>query len=225
MTSPVPIAFLCASLFALACISLVALRNASDLHRRVSLIEKNKTLDKETIEITRTQVMYDSRASHGNTFYAGVDTRVQLDKSIFGQRLYMDLDEYDVVHPAVLAKGAVVVQGSGRLVLDGDASDLIMKIDNEYFSLRELFGIGRGIDTSPRPEDSDLQSASSLASYNYLIDICKSTDLLRGGSCQSRRNFGVDSCLNLQGPTTCYCGGGYDPKHHPPRHFVVKSQI
>ena len=159
-----------------------------------------------------------------NVFYSGVDLSVTLDKPIFGKPLYADLDQYDTVHPAVLARGALVVQGSGRMVLDGDASDLILKIDNEYFSLRQLLGIGRGIDTTPRPPPDS--GSTDPDNNEYVNNLCASTKLIpRGLSCPLRNNFGTDSCLQTTGPTTCYCGGGYQPLGNTIRlrHFICRE--
>ncbi len=77
-----------------------------------------------------------------NIFYAGTATQIRLDQPILGAPAAGELDAYDKVYPSVLAYGTVAVRGTGRLVLDGDASDVVLKIDNTYFSLRELFGFG-----------------------------------------------------------------------------------
>ena len=230
MASKIALSLLCLSLVALAAISFVALQHTHELHKRIVALEKNQT-HQQAAQEAHQKAQEQTRQNHHrkNIFFAGVDQRVVLDKPILGERLFMDLDEYDVVHPAVLAKGAVVVQGSGRLILDGDASDLILKIDNEYFSLRQLFGIGKGIDPTPRYSAVELDT-SSPERYNFLPTLCGGTEItVRGGlaSCPLRRNFGVDSCLVRNGPTTCYCGGGYEPLGSTIRlrHFICEENI
>ena len=144
-----------------------------------------------------------------NVFYAGTDTQIKLDRSILGPRAPGEMDQYDTVFPSVLAFGTAVVRGSGRLILDGDASDIIMKIDNTYFSVRELFGFGKSLtfgqaQPPPPPPDAAL-----------LRDLCTDTDVLTptdsgATNCAYRRNWGVDACFrDKDSIPICVCGGGW----------------
>jgi hypothetical protein len=202
-------------------------RTQEDLLTRLStrLDAQQKAIDNS---LTRSPLPTPANAS-SNIFYAGTGSRVVLDRPILGPPLQGDLDGYDEVYPAALTYGSVVVRGSGRVVLDGDASDLILKIDNAYFSLRELLGFGNALDFAARPPPS------LPTPLPRVRELCTSTDLLGTieGNCDYRRNWGVDACfapgLDPQGPNPtepiCVCGGGWDPLSRTVtvRHLVKKS--
>lgn len=168
-----------------------------------------------------------------NTFYAGTGTRIQLDQPIFGAPGVGELDAYDSVYPSVLAYGTMAVRGTGRLVLDGDASDVVLKIDNTYFSLRELFGFGSTLNYDPAPQPSPPPDAPRA------LELCTDTDLLAfadrpsdRSNCIYRRNWGVDACFSPDDGAPynppepiCICGGGWNTYSRVVRvrHFVRKT--
>lgn len=199
-------------------LAIAALTIGVELQMRVESLEKR---EKESVVVPPpAQTIVRESVSGGNQFYSGVDLQKLLDKPIFGKALFGDLDQYDLIHPAILAEGSVLVRGSGRLVLDGDASDLILKIDNEYFSLRELFGIGQGIDSTPRPSEQP-ENREGADYADYVGKLCSGVSLFPAVTCPARRNFGTDSCEG----NVCYCGGGYDylTRTVLHRHFVCKE--
>ena len=146
-----------------------------------------------------------------------------LDKPILGAALFGDLDQYDIVHPAILAEGTILARGAGRLILDGDASDVILKIDHEYFSLRELFGIGPGIDSTPRAPPPPAAAGDETAVLRS--QLCGGVSIVPVVTCPLRRNFGTDSCNEAD--TVCYCGGGYDylTRTIRLRHLVCRETV
>jgi len=146
-----------------------------------------------------------------NVFYAGLSTSVELDYPILGAALQGERDAYATVHPGLISYGAVVVRGSGRLILDGDRSDILFKIDGMYLSLREVLDFGRGIDLAHPPNPTPLAPLSALPAW--VAQMCVGTDPQATGSgCAWRRNWGLDACsppdgTNAQG--VCICGGGW----------------
>lgn len=138
-----------------------------------------------------------------NELFPGLGTKATLDASILGPNLKGEGDGYDVVYPAVLAHGTVLVRGSGRVILDGDRSDLILKIDAEYFSLRELLDLGQGLDRAARPAPPPVNASAPL-----VASVCEGPE-----GCPWRRNWGLDGCMPLDGAGkayACVCGGGWD---------------
>lgn len=201
-------------------ISIASLNIALENQKRLDQLETlEKSIQQQQQQKTQQTGYGSTQNSNPNVFYSGVDLQELLDKPIFGAPLYGDLDQYDLIHPAILSEGSVLVRGSGRLVLDGDASDLILKIDNEYFSLRELFGIGQGIDSTPR---ADFPSSSESTSLGFEISqLCSGTVIVPEITCPKRRNFGVDSCYE----NICYCGAGYDylTRTYRHRHLICPN--
>ena len=106
---------------------------------------------------------------------------------------------------AILAEGSVVVSGTGRLVLDGDASDLILKVSGEYLSLRTLLDLGTGLDYT-RP-DSVVDEDNGDEERSTLLNLCRDD-----ATCPWRRNWGLDACtpLDVAGDYVCACGGGWE---------------
>lgn len=170
-----------------------------------------------------------------NIFYAGTATQIRLDQPILGAPAAGELDAYDKVYPSVLAYGTVAVRGTGRLVLDGDASDVVLKIDNTYFSLRELFGFGSTLSYEAPPPPGPPPDAPRT------LELCTDTDLLSfadrpsdRSNCIYRRNWGVDACFfpddgapyNPPEPI-CICGGGWNTYSRVVRvrHFVQKKNF
>jgi hypothetical protein len=160
-----------------------------------------------------------------NIFYAGVDTSITLEEPLLGPAPAGDLDAYDTIHPALLAYGTAVVRGTGRLVLDGDASDIIMKIDNTYFSVREMFGFGSALNYEAAP------AVHAEPPSPVERELCTSTHLLdpapgaQATNCAYRKNWGVDACFNATfgaAEPICVCGGGWQSLSRVVRvrHFV-----
>lgn len=145
-----------------------------------------------------------------NVFYAGLSTSVELDYPILGEALQGERDAYATVHPGIISYGAVVVRGSGRLILDGDRSDILFKIDGMYLSLREVLDFGRGIDRASPPAPTHPEPLSALPAW--VAQMCVGTDPQATGSgCAWRQNWGLDACsppdANQNG--VCVCGGGW----------------
>lgn len=145
-----------------------------------------------------------------NIFYAGLSTSVELDYPILGPALQGERDAYATVHPGIISYGAVLVRGSGRLILDGDRSDIVLKIDGMYISMREALALGRGINRAYPPALSGPPALPALPAWLALT--CLGTDPnARGSGCAWRQNWGLDACSPYRANTTgvCVCGGGW----------------
>lgn len=224
-----------ATSLALAAVSEIATLRATNrvLENSIStLTVRVTTLEQSQVRFDPNPVGQLPKNTTQNVFYAGTATQVKLDEPILGPPAPGELDGYDTVYPSVLAYGTAVVRGTGRLILDGDASDIVLKIDNTYFSLRELFGFGSTLsyETAPPP--------AAPPDAQRVLELCTDPDLLsyaeRPGdrsNCIYRRNWGVDACFTPDDNTPerppeaiCICGGGWQPLSRVVRvrHFVRK---
>lgn len=202
-------------------------KRADDLEKAVGLLRQEMAALDDLLgdpDGSSTATPQGGNASQ-NVFFAGKRTQITLDQAVLGAPAPGELDGYDEVFPAVLAYGTVAVRGTGRLVLDGDASDVVLKIDNTYFSLRELFGFGSTLSFDPRPPPPPPPDTPRIR------DLCTSTDLLTGeeSNCAYRRNWGVDACFTAEegaqeqnNMPICVCGGGWQSLSRVVRvrHFV-----
>ena len=186
-----------------------------------NLQEELRHVQKQLNLIFNEQVERDNvNSGFTGKFYPNLNLKHRLDRPILGKKFGNEMDEYDQMHPAVLAKGSVVVTGAGRLILDGHRSDLVMKVNGQYLSLRTLLDLGTGLDYSEAP---DGEASGPASEAQTLMNLCRGPD-----SCTWRRNWGLDACtpLDLAGDYTCACGGGWEYGTHLVRlrQYVCKAE-
>ena len=168
------------------------------------------TTPSQTSPLTQTSnhlpLNYNNVRKNSNTFYAGYSSCQTIVQSILGPPVEGSLDSYDEVCAALTSYGSVMVHGKVF------ADDLILKVGNNLFSLRQLLDLGT---TVYPPSDTTAQDARDEA-YSaplptWSSQLCTDARVLGGTTCPWRRNFGVDSCDNTLSSGLCVCGGGWLP--------------
>lgn len=159
-----------------------------------------------------------------NIFYGTFDTCTRLEQSIFGEPRVGSLSSRDEFCPGIKVYGGIM---SNDVIV---TTDVVLKVNNNYFSVRQLLDLGSTI-TPPAKSRAPYRNSGDGDTFiapAWVYALCHGADAKKGTYCPWRRNWGVDSCTDdTSNAKMCVCGGGWEEHTSTVRlrHFICGPNV